>query len=67
LDDNLKNINSVLEDLGFLSTFDDAYTRTAYPLKIKCFNVDKQFNTGYGVNSYTSTKLEVNILYILAC
>ncbi|XP_026815322.1 uncharacterized protein LOC113555166 [Rhopalosiphum maidis] len=58
LDDNLKNINSVLEDLGFLSTFDDAYTRTVYPLKIKCFNVNKQFNTGYGSNSYTSTTLE---------
>ncbi|XP_026815318.1 uncharacterized protein LOC113555164 [Rhopalosiphum maidis] len=58
LDDNLKNINSVLEDLGFSSTFDDAYTRTVYPLKIKCFNVNKQFNTAYGSNSYTSTTLQ---------
>ncbi|KAF0771905.1 Uncharacterized protein FWK35_00003162 [Aphis craccivora] len=56
-DKNLKNsnkINTVLEGLGFVCNDDKIHTDCAS--KIHCYNVNKQYNTGYGTKTYTPPK-----------
>ncbi|XP_050063629.1 uncharacterized protein LOC126552763 [Aphis gossypii] len=46
-------INAVLEGLGFVCNNDKIYTDRAS--QIHCYNVNKQYNTGYGTKTHTSS------------
>ncbi|XP_050055753.1 uncharacterized protein LOC126549705 isoform X3 [Aphis gossypii] len=51
-DKSSNKINAVLEGLGFVCNNDKIYTDRAS--QIHCYNVNKQYNTGYGTKTHTS-------------